>query len=106
MLKLDEATAERTFHAVAIAYVVCSVADCLTTAFAIAGGGAREGNPFAAKLYAEFGIGGLFVFKAAIVGLILIGLRHLPRRAAVWVGLAFAAVTATAVVYNVVTAMP
>ena len=99
MLKLERAPAERTFHVVVTAYVLCSIADCLTTAFALVGG-AREANPFAARLYAEYGIGGLFVFKAAIVGLILIGLRHLPRRAAVWAAALFTGVTAIAVLLN------
>jgi len=99
LLKLERAPAERTFHVVVTAYVLCSIADCLTTAFALVGG-AREANPFAARLYAEYGIGGLFVFKAAIVGLILIGLRHLPRRAAVWAAALFTGVTAIAVLLN------
>ena len=99
LLKLERATAERTFHVLVTAYVLCSIADCLTTAFALVGG-AREANPFAARLYAEYGIGGLFVFKAAIVGLILIGLRHLPRRAAVWAAALFTGVTAIAVLLN------
>ena len=99
MLELEQAGAERTFHVVVTAYVLSSIADCVTTAFALTGG-AREANPFAAKLYTLYGIGGLFVFKAAIVGLVLVGLRHLPRRAAVWAGVAFTAVTAIAIAIN------
>lgn len=99
MLKLETATADRAFCAVATAYVLCSIADCVTTAFALVSG-AHEGNPLAARIYALYGIGGLVVFKAAVVGLILIGLRHLPRRAAVWWGAAFTLVTAIAVAIN------
>ncbi len=88
-----------TFRLVLVAYVALGLADVLTTQYGLAHGG-QERNPIAAALYAQFGIASLYVFKVLIVAVILVGLRLMPRRIAVWVGTAFAAVTALAVIGN------
>ena len=66
-------------------YVAGSVADCVTTQVALESG-LRERNPLAAGLYRHSGIAGLWTLKAAVVGLILMGLTLVPRRVAVVFG--------------------
>ena len=89
--RLADLLATPAFAIVWAVYVAASVADCVTTQVALQSG-LRERNPLAAGLYAHGGIGGLWAFKAAVVGLILIGLTLVPRRVAVVFG-GFLAVT-------------
>ena len=85
------------FRLAVYAYVTFGVLDCVTTAVALARGG-REGNPLAASIYREYGLGTMFAFKAVVVAFIICVLAMLPRRLATWVTIAFTA----AVVYGVV----
>jgi Domain of unknown function (DUF5658) len=73
-------------------YVVGSVADCVTTAVAL-GHGLHERNPVARAIYQSSGMGALWAFKFAVLGVILAGLTWLPRR----VGLVFAGVLAVVI---------
>ena len=71
----------RAFAIVWAAYVAGNVADCVTTQIALRSG-LRERNPLAAGVYAHGGIAGLWALKAAVVGLVLLGLTLVPRRLA------------------------
>lgn len=97
--QVDTAAADFAFWLAAAGYIVFSLADCLTTAYVLARGG-HERNPIASSLYASYGIGALFAFKAAVVAVILLTLRYLPRRPAVWVATAFTVTVALTVVAN------
>jgi hypothetical protein len=93
------------FGLVLTAYALFSLLDWMTTASALGQGG-REGNPIAASLYAQYGSGGLLLFKVVVVTVIVTVLALIPRRImsqriAVWVGTAFVVVTAVAVIGNV-----
>ena len=96
---LDRAATDWLFRLVAVSYVAFSFLDCLTTAYGLAHGG-RERNPIAAALYREHGVAALFAFKGLVVVVIVLALRLLPRRPAVWAGTVFAAVAAVAVSAN------
>src|ERR1700676_4071789 len=85
---VDRALTDMAFRLVAIGYVAFSLADVLTTAYALANGG-RERNPLAASVYTSYGMGGLLAFKAGVVGVIVLTLRFMPRRPACWVGTVF-----------------
>ena len=96
---IDRRVTDWLFYAVAMSYVVFSLADLLTTWYALAHGG-RERNPLAASLYGAYGVGALFAFKAVVVILIVTVLRLIPRRAAVWVATVFTATAALVVSAN------
>ena len=96
---VDGAVTDWAFRVVATTYVAFSLLDCLTTAYALSHGGS-ERNPIAASLYRGHGIGALFLLKALVVAAILLALRLMPRRVAVWVGTAFAAAVAGVVAAN------
>ncbi len=101
---LDRTLTDWVFRLVLAAYVVVSVLDWVTTASALPQGG-REGNPIAASLYSQYGSAGLLLFKGVVVAviitiLVLIPRRIMSRRVAVWVGTAFVAITAFAVIGN------
>lgn len=96
---IDRRVTDWLFYAVAFGYVAFSLADLLTTSYALEHGG-RERNPIAASLYASYGFGALVVFKAVVVAVIVLTLRFIPRRAAVWVGTVLAAVMALVVIAN------
>ena len=86
-------------------YVLFSLFDWVTTAVALDAGGA-EGNPLAASVFSMFGSGGLLVFKALVVAVILAVLLWIPRRimslrVATWVALVFAVLSAVIVISNV-----
>lgn len=94
-------TRQQDVFAIALAaYVLFSLLDCFTTAVALGSGIAYERNPFASSIYASHGIFGLYLLKFAVVGVIIIGLRALPRTVAVWVATCFTAGIALAVVGN------
>lgn len=87
------------------AYVLFSLFDWLTTAVALASGGA-EGNPLAASVFASFGDVGLLAFKAVVVAIIIAVLVLIPRRVmslrvATWIAAVFAVVSAVFVIHNV-----
>jgi len=88
------------FRFAVLMYVLFSLLDCMTSVVALATGGARERNPLAASLYRGYGAGGLYVFKAVVVAIIVAGLMRVPRRLAIWVATAFAAAVALAVYGN------
>ena len=76
--------ASRTLLGFWIAYVVLSAVDCVTTVFALEHHLA-ESNPFAARLYAQWGMPALWGLKFAVLALMLPLLARLPRRVAVGV---------------------
>jgi hypothetical protein len=82
-----------------LSYVLFSALDVMTTVVAL-GQGLRERSSLGASLYVQYGSAGLWAGKAAVVGLIVAVLAVMPRRVAVWVGTAFAAWTALAVIGN------
>lgn len=87
------------------AYVLFSLFDWITTAVALAAGGA-EGNPIAASVFSVFGNAGLLVFKVIVVAIIIAVLVLIPRRimslrVATWVGAVFAVIAAVTVIHNV-----
>lgn len=82
------------------AFVLFSLLDCFTTAVALASGRAVERNPFAAAIYGSHGILGLYFLKFAILAVIIVGMRVIPRGAAAWLATAFTAAVALAVVSN------
>ena len=82
------------------AYILFSLLDCFTTAVALASGRAIERNPFAAAIYGSHGILGLYFLKFAVLALIIIGMRVIPRGVAAWLATAFTAVVALAVASN------
>ena len=87
------------------AYVLFSLFDWVTTAFALASGGS-EGNPVAASVFASFGDAGLLAFKALVVAVIVAVLVLIPRRVmslrlATWVAAIFAVISAFIVIHNV-----
>lgn len=88
------------FSIAVVAYILFSLLDCLTTAVALTSGRAYERNPFASFIYAAHGVLGLYVLKLVVVAVIIIGLRALPLKVAVWVATCFTAVVAVAVVAN------
>jgi hypothetical protein len=88
------------FSIAVVAYILFSLLDCLTTAVALTSGRAYERNPFASSIYASHGIAGLYLLKLAVVSVIIVGLRALPRKVALWVATCFTAVVALAVVGN------
>lgn len=88
------------FSIAVVAYVLFSLLDCFTTAVALAGGRAYERNPVASSIYAAHGIIGLYLLKFVVVAVIIVGLKALPRTAALWVATCFTAVGALAVVAN------
>jgi hypothetical protein len=101
---VDRTLTDWAFRLVVGAYIAISVLDWTTTATALPQGG-REGNPIAASLYSQYGSLGLLLFKGAIVAVIIGVLALIPRRimskrVAVWVGVAFVALTTFAVVGN------
>ena len=97
---IDRRVTDWLFYAVATGYVVFSLADLLTTSYALQHGG-RERNPIASSLYATHGFGALVAFKLAVVAVIVVTLKLMPRRPAVWVGTALAATMAIVVTANV-----
>lgn len=87
-----------------IAYIVFSLFDWITTAIALAAGG-TEGNPIAASVFSMFGDGGLLIFKAVVVAVIVAVLVWIPRRimslrVATWVAAVFASVAAVITISN------
>ena len=101
---VDRTLTDWVFRLVLLTYVAFSFLDWLTTASALTQGG-REGNPIAASLYSEYGSAGLLLFKAIVIVVIIGVLALIPRRlmskrVAMWVGTAFVAVTAFAVIGN------
>lgn len=88
------------FSIAVVAYILFSLLDCFTTGVALASGMAYERNPFASTIYASHGILGLYLLKFAVVAVIIVGLRALPRNVALWVATCFTAVVAFAVVAN------
>ncbi len=99
MSRVDRTATDWAFWLVAVGYIAFSLADCLTTSYVLAHGG-HERNRVAASLYELYGIGALYAFKAAIVAIIVLTLRYLPRRPGVWVGTVFAAGMALVVSAN------
>jgi hypothetical protein len=97
---VNVALTDLAFRLAALGYVAFSLADLLTTSYAL-NHGALERNPVAASLYQSYGIAGLFAVKAAAVAAIVLTLRFMPRRPAVWLGTVFAAVMAVVVAANV-----
>ena len=97
--RVAEVAVNRLFLGAAFLYVFFSTLDCLSTASALADG-AGERNPAAAALNARYGIVSLFVFKVAVVAVILIALAAMPRRPAVWVLTTFAAAIGVVVIAN------
>ena len=88
-----------------MAYILFSLFDWVTTAVALASGGA-EGNPVAASVFASFGNAGLLAFKAIVVAVIVAILAFIPRRImslrlATWVAAIFAVISAVIVIHNV-----
>jgi Domain of unknown function (DUF5658) len=90
---------DRAFLLAAGMYVFFGTLDVLTTARALTHG-AHERNPLAAALYTHYGIASLYLFKAAVVALVLVGLALLPRRVGIWVATVFAVVVGTIVIAN------
>jgi hypothetical protein len=90
---------DAAFLFVIVSYVLFSALDVMTTIVAL-GQGLRERSSLGASVYMQYGSAGLWVAKAAVVGLIVAVLAVMPRRVAVWVGTAFAVWTALAVIGN------
>ncbi len=100
--RLDEGYTAWTVRLAALTFMAFSSLDCVTTAYALSHG-EREENPFVGAVYRDGGAGSLWVSRAAVVAVVLIGMRLLPRRLAAWAGVAATAFTAAIVVANVLT---
>lgn len=96
---VDKRITDWLLFAVALGYTALSLADCLTTSYALTHGG-HERNPVAAVLYHAHGMGALVAFKMTVVVLIVVALRFMPRRPALWVGTSFATLMALVVTAN------
>jgi hypothetical protein len=96
---VDARDRDAAFLFAILSYVLFSILDVMTTVAALRQGW-HEHSALGASLYLHYGATGLWVAKAAVVGLIVAVLSVMPRRVAVWVGTAFAALTAIAVVEN------
>jgi Mg2+/Co2+ transporter CorB len=99
LARADARDRDAAFVFAILSYALFSVLDVMTTLVAL-GRGLHERNGLGASLYMQYGAAGLWVAKAAVVGLIVAVLALMPRRIAVWVGTAFALVTAVAVIGN------
>lgn len=99
LARVDTRDCDAAFVFAIISYALFSVLDVMTTIAAL-GRGLHERNALGASLYLQYGAAGLWVAKMTVVGLIVTVLALMPRRIAVWVGTAFAAWTALAVVGN------
>jgi hypothetical protein len=97
--QVDARERDAALYFAILSYVLFSALDVMTTVAAL-GNGLRERNAFGASLYRQYGAAGLWTAKGVVVGLIVGVLVLMPRRAAVWVGTAFALWTALAVVGN------
>jgi len=97
--RVDTRDRDAAFAFAILSYVLFSVLDVMTTVVAL-DQGLRERSALGASLYMQYGAAGLWAAKAAVVGLIVAVLAVMPRRVAVWVGTAFAVVTAMAVIGN------
>lgn len=97
--RVDTRDRDAAFALAILSYIVFSVLDVMTTVVALAQG-FRERSSLGASVYMQYGAAGLWVAKGAVVALIVAVLAVMPRRAAVWVGTAFAAWTALAVIGN------
>jgi hypothetical protein len=97
--RVDTRDRDAAFVLAILSYSLFSVLDVMTTVVAL-GRGLHERSALGASLYLEYGSAGLWVAKAAVVGLIVGVLAVMPRRIGVWVGTAFAVWTALAVVGN------
>jgi len=99
LTRVDNRDRNAAFLFAILSYVLFSVLDVMTTVVGLRQG-LHEHSAFGASLYARYGATGLWVAKAAVVGLIVAVLSVMPRRVAVWVGTAFAVLTALAVIGN------
>jgi hypothetical protein len=97
--RVDTRDCDAAFFFAILSYVLFSGLDVMTTVVAL-GQGLRERSTLGASLYFQYGAAGLWVAKGAVVGFIVVVLAVMPRRVAVWVGTAFAACTAIAVIGN------
>jgi Domain of unknown function (DUF5658) len=97
--RVDTRDRDAAFVFAILSYVLFSVLDVMTTLVALAQG-LRERNGLGASLYMQYGSAGLWVAKGAVVTFIVAVLAVMPRRAAVWVGTAFAFWTALVVIGN------
>ena|SRR5579862_6221882 len=97
--RVDTRDRDAAFLLAVLMYVLFSALDVMTTIAGLARG-LREHSALGASVYTQFGTPGLWVAKGAVVGLIVAVLAVMPRRAAVWVGTAFAVWTALAVIGN------
>lgn len=97
--QVDTRDRDAAFLFAILSYVLFSMLDVMTTVVAL-GQGLRERSALGASLYMQYGATGLWVAKAAVVGLIVAVLVVMPRRVAVWAGTAFAVWTALAVIGN------
>jgi Mg2+/Co2+ transporter CorB len=97
--RVDTRDRDAAFSFAILSYGLFSALDVMTTIVAL-GQGLRERSAFGASLWMQYGAAGLWVAKAAVVGLIVVVLAVMPRRIAVWVATAFALVTAVAVIGN------
>jgi hypothetical protein len=99
LTRVDTRDREAAFLFAILSYVLFSVLDVMTTVAALHQG-LHEHSALGASLFMHYGATGLWVAKAAVVGLIVAVLSVMPRRVAVWVGTAFAVLTAVAVIEN------
>jgi hypothetical protein len=99
LARVDTRDRDAAFVFAIVSYALFSVLDVMTTIAAL-GRGLHERSALGASLYMEYGAAGLWVAKAAVVGVIVAVLTVMPRRVAVWVGTVFALWTALAVVGN------
>jgi Mg2+/Co2+ transporter CorB len=97
--RVDTRDRDAAFALAILSYALFSVLDVMTTIVAL-GRGLHERSALGASLYMQYGAAGLWVAKAALVGVIVAVLAVMPRRVAVWVGTVFAVWTALAVVGN------
>jgi Domain of unknown function (DUF5658) len=97
--RVDTRERDAAFAFAILSYVLFSALDVMTTIVAL-DQGLHERNSLGATLYMQYGSAGLWAAKGAIVCLIVAVLVVMPRRAAIWVGTAFAFWTALAVVGN------
>ena len=99
LARADSRDRDAAFYFAVLTYALFSVLDVMTTVSAL-GEGLRERNAFGASLYDAYGAAGLWAVKGIVVSLIVGVLLAMPRRIAVWVGTAFAASAALAVIGN------
>ncbi len=97
--RADTRDRDAAFYFAILTYALFSVLDVMTTVSAL-GEGLRERNAIGASLYDAYGAAGLWIVKGVVVSVIVAVLVAMPRRVAVWVGTAFAASAALAVIGN------